>query len=189
MVSVRGQLESAPLVDIASVRQEYWQRKEVLLPSLAKMMPKKKVWFGLKEVESQPKLILKRLSEEEWRSINERFWTVKEELAKQAPLLNRLYKKMAKGQILKKDEMKVVNHSQNKAMPIYIAMLELMIEEPKMNFEEVRLLVDAVDDYDRETLMAYVNTLTSEKAVVAQQINQERTEELNKMRSQMISEA
>lgn len=189
MVRVKGQLESAPLVDIASVRQEYWQRKEVLLPSLAKMMPKKKVWFGLKEVERQPKLILKRLSEEEWRSINERFWTVKEELAKQAPLLNRLYKKMSKGQILKKDEMKVVNHSQNKAMPIYIAMLELMIEEPKMSYEEVRLLIDAVDDYDRETLMAYVNTLTSEKAIVAQQINQERTEELNKMRSQMISEA
>jgi hypothetical protein len=85
--------------------------------------------------------------------------------------------------------MKIINHSQNKAMPIYTAMLELMIEEPKMNFEEVRLLVDAVDDYDRETLMAYVNTLTSEKAVVAQQINQERTEELNKMRSKMMSGA
>ncbi len=187
MVSVRGQLESAPLVDMASVRQEYWQRKEVLLPSLAKMMPKKKVWFGLKEVERQPKLILRRLTEEEWRSINERFWSVKEELAKQAPLLNKLSKKMAKGLILKKEEMKVINHSQTKAMPIYTAMLELMIEEPKMSFEEVRLLIDAVDEYDRETLMAYVNTLTSEKAIVAQQINQERTEELNKMRSEMMT--
>ena len=94
---------------------------------------------------------------------------------------------MAKGLILKKEEMKIINHSQTKAMPIYTAMLELMIEEPKMSFEEVRLLIDAVDEYDRETLMAYVNTLTSEKAIVAQQINQERTEELNKMRSDMMT--
>jgi len=42
MVKVRGQID-APLVDIANVRQEYWQRKEVRLPSISKFMPKKKV--------------------------------------------------------------------------------------------------------------------------------------------------
>ena len=42
MVRVKGQLADSPLLDIGAVKQEYWQRKEVLLPSLAKLMPKKK---------------------------------------------------------------------------------------------------------------------------------------------------
>jgi len=186
MVRVKGQID-APLVDIANVRQEYWQRKEVRLPSIAKFMPKKKVWFGLREIEQEPKLILRRLSEEEWRSINERFWNVRERLAKKLPTLRKLYAKAAKGQILKAKEQKVLNHAQTESMPIYVAMLELMIEEPQMSFEDVRLLVDAVDEYDRETLLSYVNTLTSEKAIVAHRVNQERMEELNKMERQVAA--
>ena len=186
MVKVKGQID-APLVDIANVRQEYWQRKEVRLPSVAKFMPKKKVWFGLKEVEQEPKLILRRLSEEEWRSINERFWQVRDNLAKKLPTLRKLYDKAAKGQKLKATEQRVLNHSQTESMPIYIAMLELMIEEPQMNFEDVRLLIDALDDYDRETLLSYVNSLTSEKAIVAHRINEERMEELNKMERQVAA--
>jgi len=186
MVRVKGQID-APLVDIANVRQEYWQRKEVRLPSIAKFMPKKKVWFGLREVEQEPKIILRRLSEEEWRSINERFWSVREGLAKKLPTLRKLYAKAAKGQILKAKEQKVLNFAQTESMPIYIAMLELMIEEPQMSFEDVRVLVDSLDDYDRETLLSYVNTLTSEKAIVAHRINEERMEELNKMQSQVAA--
>jgi len=186
MVRVKGQID-APLVDIANVRQEYWQRKEVRLPSIAKFMPKKKVWFGLKEVEQEPKIILRRLSEEEWRSINERFWSVREELAKKLPILRKLYDKAAKGLVLKASEQKVLNHSQTESMPIYIGMLELMIEEPNMSYEDVRVLVDSVDDYDRETLLSYVNSLTSEKAIVAHRINEERMEELNKMQKQVAA--
>ena len=186
MVRVKGQID-APLVDIANVRQEYWQRKEVRLPSIAKFMPKKKVWFGLKEVEQEPKIILRRLTEEEWRSITERFWKVKDDLAKKLPMLRKLYGKAAKGQKLKATEQKVLNHSHTESMPIYIAMLEMMIEEPVMSYEEVRVLVDAVDEYDRETLLSYVNSLTSEKAMVAHKINEERMEELNKMQSQIAS--
>ena len=187
MVSVRGQLASAPLVDIASVRQEYWQRKEVLLPSLKDTMPVETKWWGLRKVRREPKLVLRRLTEEEWRSINERFWNVRDDLAKQMPLLRKLYDKMAKGNMLKQKEMKVLNHSQNKAMPIYKAMLELMIEEPRMNYDEVSLLMDAVDEYDRESLLAYVNTLTAEKAVVAHRINEERVDEMNQMRAEMMA--
>ena len=186
MVKVRGQID-APLVDIANVRQEYWQRKEVRLPSIAKFMPKKKVWFGLREVEQEPKIIIRRLSEEEWRSINERFWQVRENLAKKLPTLRKLYEKAAKGLTLKKSEQKVLNHAQTESMPIYIAMLELMIEEPKLSYEDVRVLVDSVDDYDRETLLSYVNSLTSEKAVVAHRVNQERMEELNKLQSEVAA--
>jgi hypothetical protein len=186
MVRVKGQID-APLVDIANVRQEYWQRKEVRLPSIAKFMPKKKVWFGLKEVEQEPKLVLRRLTEEEWRSINERFWNVRDNLAKKLPTLRKLYDKASKGQKLKASEQKVLNYSQTESMPIYTAMLELMIEEPQMSFEDVRLLIDALDDYDRETLLSYVNSLTSEKAIVAHRINEERMEELNKMERQVAA--
>jgi len=186
MVKVRGQID-APLVDMANVRQEYWQRKEVRLPSIAKFMPKKKVWFGLREVEQEPKIILRRLTEEEWRSINERFWSVREELAKQLPMLRKLYEKAAKGLILKAKEQKVLNHAQTKSMPIYIAMLELMIEEPTLSYDDVNLLIDSLDDYDRETLLSYVNSLTSEKAIVAHRVNQERMEDLNKMQREVAA--
>ena len=150
-------------------------------------MPKKKVWFGLREVEQEPKIIIRRLSEEEWRSINERFWNVREKLAKKLPMLRKLYEKAAKGLILKAKEQKVLNNAQTESMPIYIAMLELMIEEPQLSFDDVRVLIDSLDDYDRETLLSYVNSLTSEKAVVAHRVNQERMEELNKMESQVAA--
>jgi len=187
MVKVKGQIDT-PLIDMSHIREEYWQRKEVYLPSVAKFMPKKKVWFGLKEVEQKPMVVLRRLSEEEWRSINERFWKTKENMAKDLPLLRKLYEKSAKGLTLKAEEIKVLNNAQNQSMPIYIGMLELMIEEPKMNYEDVRLLVDALDDYDRDTLISYVNSLTSEKASIAHRINQERLEELNQMQSQISAE-
>ena len=48
MVKVKGQIDT-PLIDMSHIREEYWQRKEVFLPSVAKFMPKKKVWFGLRE--------------------------------------------------------------------------------------------------------------------------------------------
>jgi len=187
MVKVKGQIDT-PLIDMSHIREEYWQRKEVYLPSVAKFMPKKKVWFGLREVEQKPMIVLRRLSEEEWRSINERFWKTKENMAKDLPMLRKLYDKNAKGLTLSAKEMRVLNSAQNKSMPIYVAMLELMIEEPKMNYKDVTLLVDALDDYDRETLISYVNTLTSEKASIAQKINQERIEELNQMQSQVSAE-
>ena len=77
--------------------------------------------------------------------------------------------------------MRVLNNAHTKSMPIYTAMLELMIEEPKLKYEDVRLLLDALDDYDRDTLLSYVNTLNSQKATIAHKINQERLEELNQM--------
>jgi len=186
MVSTTGQLD-APLVDIGNVQKEYWQRKEVLMPSLAEFMPQKKHWFGLKKTKQTPKLILRRLNEEEWRSINERFMGLREELHKQLPLLNRFLAKMGKGQVLKEKESRVVNHAQTQALPIYTAMLELMIEQPKMNFDEVRVLLDAVDDYDRETLLSFVNAMTSEKATVANQITKERTAELGELKREMLA--
>ena len=84
--------------------------------------------------------------------------------------------------------MRVLNNAHSKSMPIYTAMLELMIEEPKLKYDDVQLLIDALDDYDRETLLSYVNTLTSEKATIAQKINQERLDELNQMQREVSTE-
>ena len=173
---------------MSHIREEYWQRKEVFLPSIAKFMPKKKVWFGLREVDQKPMIVIRRLSEEEWRSINERFWQTKESMAKDLPMLRKLYDKNAKGLTLSSKEMRVLSNAHSKSMPIYTAMLELMIEKPKLKYDDVKLLIDALDDYDRETLLSYVNTLTSEKATIAQKINQERLDELNQMQREVSTE-
>ena len=63
-----------------------------------------------------------------------------------------------------------------------------MNEKPKLRYDDVQLLIDALDDYDRETLLSYVNTLTSEKATIAQKINQERLDELNQMQREVSTE-
>ena len=185
MVSVKGQLEDSPLLDVGAVKKEYWQRKEVLLPSLAKLMPKKKKgWFGRSKPQT-PKIIIRRLTEEEWREIDERFYDQKAELIKNKNALSHLGNKMAEGKSLSKQEYTVINAAQSKAMPIYKGMLEVMIEEPEMNYSDVSAMVDVLDDYDRNTLMAYVNLLTSQKAEAAKRVLDQRNDELNKMHSKI----
>ena len=71
-------------------------------------------------------------------------------------------------------------------MPIYIGMLELMIDEPKMEYSQVEALLDIVDQHDKDTLMAYVNTLTSEKMSVAQAVANERMDEVDGIRTKMM---
>jgi Mor family transcriptional regulator len=65
-------------------------------------------------------------------------------------------------------------------------MLELMIDEPRMEYAEVEALLDVVDQHDKDTLMAYVNTLTSEKMSVAQAVANERMDEVDGMRTKMM---
>ena len=185
MVSVKGQLEDSPLLDVGAVRKEYWQRKEVSLPSLAKLMPtKKKGWFGRSKPQT-PKIIIRRISEEEWRDIDERFYDQKAKLIDNKNALMVLANKLNEGKALSKDEYMVVNAAQSKAMPIYIGMLEIMIEEPEMNYADVSAMIDVLDDYDRNTLMAYVNLLTSQKAEAAKRVLDQRNDELNKMHSKI----
>ena len=184
MVTVKGQLEDSPLLDVGAVKKEYWQRKEVLLPSLAKLMPKKKGWFGRSKQET-PKIVIRRLNEEEWREIDERFYDQKAELIKNKNALSHLGNKMADGKSLSKQEYIVINAAQSKAMPIYKGMLEVMIEEPEMNYSDVSAMIDILDDYDRNTLMAYVNLLTSQKAEAAKRVLDQRNDELNKMQSKI----
>jgi deoxyhypusine synthase len=184
MVRVKGQLADSPLLDIGAVKQEYWQRKEVLLPSLAKLMPKKKGWFG-RSKDQAPKIVIRRLTEQEWRDIDERFYDHKVELVKNKAALTNLTQKLLDKKTLSKDEYSVINAAQTKAMPIYKGMLEVMIEEPQMTYTDVSAMMDILDDYDRNTLTAYVNLLTSQKAESAKRILDERNQELDQIQAKV----
>ena len=180
MVKVHGQM-SAPILDMSAVKREYWERKEVTLPSLKNFMPEEKKWFGLVKTRRTPKIILKRISTSEWESINERFADLREELAKRQPVLRSILQKIQDGKRTTKKEMQLIADAEESANPIFFAMLELMIEEPNLTYEEVIQLLDVLDDFDKKTLMGFVNSMTSEKATVMQRIYNERTSELNDM--------
>ena len=185
MVSVRNQM-SDPLVDIVSVRQEYWNRKTVELPSLAQFHKPKgwRRWFWKEET---PVLVLRRLSEAEWTDINVRFNDIKLEIAKEMDMLRHLVDKMMEGELMTEKEMKVLHAATVKVMPIYIGMLELMIEEPKMDYEGVRLLLDACDKRDKDTLIAFVDMLTTEKMKAAQAIYKEQLQDIKKTEAEMLA--
>ena len=191
MVSTTGQL-NRPLVDIGIVKREYWERKTIELPSLAKYQKEKKSWWNFKSWfvgNPSPVLVVRRLKSEEWDSINERFLDLRTELAKDSIILQNIVSKMMDSQEITQEEKKIIAAAQAKAMPVYYGMLELMIEEPKMEYAEVQALLDVCDQNDRDNLMAQVNTLTSEKMSVAQAIADERMSEVNDLRGKMLEDA
>ena len=179
MVRVRGQLD-APLVDIETVKHEYWNRKTVYLPSLAQFQ-KPKGWLSYFKKTHTPVCVIRRLSDEEWRQIDEKFYHLKLELGKNQHLLNKLTTKMMEGKKLTKKQQTVMNHHMSLAMPIYYGMLEVMIEEPDLDYEGVKALLDCCDQKDRDSLLAYVNVLTSEKMSVMQAVYNEKSAEINQM--------
>ena len=85
-----------------------------------------------------------------------------------------------------KKELLLLGEAKVKSLPIYIGMLELMIEKPNMNYEQVLKLWDCLDSYDQDTLASIVNMLTSEKMVVTQNINQKRLSELDGIKAEAI---
>ena len=190
MVSTRGQI-NRPLVDIGLVQREYWERKTIELPSLAKLQKEKKSWWNVKSWfvgNPSPVLVVRRLKSEEWDSINERFLDLRTDLAKDSIILQNIIAKMMDFQEITQEEKKIIASAQAKAMPIYYGMLELMIEEPKMEYADVQSLLDVCDQNDRDNLMAQVNTLTSEKMSVAQAVADERMSEVNDLRGQMLGD-
>jgi len=188
MVSTRGQI-NRPLVDIGLVQREYWERKTIELPSLTKYQEEKKSWkkpsTWFKKTHT-PVCVIRRLSNTEWDGINEKFLDLRTDLAKDAVLLNNIMSRMMASEEITQEEKKIVAVAQAKAMPIYIGMLEVMIEEPKMEYVDVAAMLDVCDQNDKDNLMAQVNTLTSEKMSVAQAIANERMSEVNELRTQMM---
>jgi hypothetical protein len=188
MVKVRGQINQ-PIVDIAQVQEEYWERRTFELPSLAhlhkptgwrKYLPWKK--------EQTPVVILRRLSTEEWMEFEDRFYNLKTELVKEAPTYRAVINKMMEGKSLSENEQATLTMANKKALPMYIAMLEKMLDEPKLNYDEVSILVSSLDDYDRSTLMAQVNSITSQKMSVANKVNQERVAEMDKLHKETMAQ-
>ena len=186
MVSTRGQI-NRPLVDIGIVQREYWERKTIELPSLRKFQ-KKKGWRGWFQKNPSPVCVIRRLSSQEWDNINEKFLDLRTELARDSMLLQNIVSKMMDAEEISQEEKVIIASAQAKAMPIYIGMLEVMIEEPKMQYADVQALLDVCDQNDRDNLMAQVNTLTSEKMSVAQAIADERMGEVNELRTQMLGD-
>jgi len=188
MVKVRGQINQ-PIVDIAQVQEEYWERRTFELPSLAhlhkptgwrKYLPWKK--------EQTPVVILRRLTTEEWMEFEDRFYNLKTELIKEAPTYRAVINKMMEGKSLSKNEQATLAMANKKSLPMYIAMLEKMLDKPKLNYDEVSILISSLDDYDRSTLMAQVNSITSQKMSVANKVNQERVAEMDKMHKETLAQ-
>jgi hypothetical protein len=184
MVSTRGQLD-APLLDVSQVEQEFWERKEVTLHSLAKFN-KPKGWKKYVFKNRAPKIVLKRLTAEEWDKIDLKFYNLKLELAKSAPMYHRITEKSLAGKDLTEKELLLMGEAKVKTLPIYVGMLELMIEKPKMNYEQVLKLWDCLDNYDQDSLASIVNMLTSEKMAVTQNVNKKRLAELDGIKAEAI---
>ena len=190
MVSTTGQL-NRPLVDIGTVQREYWERKTIELPSLAKYQAEKKSWWNFKNWfvgNPSPVVVIRRLKSAEWDEINEKFLDLRTDLAKDSIILQNIVSKIMDAEEITQEEKKIIAHAQGKAMPIYYGMLEVMIEEPKMEYAEIVALLDVCDQNDRDNLMAQVNTLTSEKMRVAQAIADERMSEVNELHTKMSKE-
>ena len=190
MVSTTGQL-NRPLVDIGTVQREYWERKTIELPSLAKYQAEKKSWWNFKNWfvgNPSPVVVIRRLKSVEWDEINEKFLDLRTDLAKDSIILQNIVSKIMDAEQITQEEKKIIAHAQAKAMPIYYGMLEVMIEEPKMEYAEIVALLDVCDQNDRDNLMAQVNTLTSEKMSVAQAIADERMSEVNELHTKMSKE-
>jgi|TARA_R100000455_G_C6238876_1_gene98349 hypothetical protein len=188
MVKVRGQINQ-PIVDIAQVQEEYWERRTFELPSLAHMHKPTgwKKYLPWKKTQT-PVVILRRLTTEEWMDYEETFYNLKADLVKEVPTYRAIVNKMMSGKKLTKKEQASLSVANRKSLPLYIGMLEKMMEEPDLNYDEVTILLDSLDDYDRNTLMAQVNTMTSQKMAIAHKINQERMGEMDRMHKETIAQ-
>jgi len=188
MVKVRGQIDQ-PIVDIAQVQEEYWERRTFELPSLAHMHEPKgwKKYIPWKKTQT-PVVILRRLTLENWAEFDERFYNLKADLARDMPTYRKIVEKVTKVDKLTDAESVTLAEANKKALPIYIAMLEKMIEKPDLSYDQVKILLDTLDEYDRNTLLGQVNILTSQRMTVANKIGKERMAEVKKMQEETFAQ-
>ena len=187
MVKVRGQMDQ-PIVDIAQVQEEYWERRTFELPSLAhlhkptgwrKYLPWQKT--------QTPIVVLRRLKADDWAEFDERFYNLKADLARDMPSYRKIAEKMLSVEELTKEESVTLTEANKRAMPMYIGMLEKMIEKPDLSYDEIKILLDTLDEYDRNTLLGQVNTLTSQRMSVANKIGQERMAEVKQIQEETFA--
>ena len=187
MVKVRGQMDQ-PLVDIAQVQEEYWERRTFELPSLARMH-KPTGWrkYLPWQKTQTPIVVLRRLSAEDWAEFDERFYNLKADLARDMPAYRKIVDKMMGVEQLTEEETLTLAQANKRAMPMYIAMLEKMIEKPQLSYDQIKILLDTLDEYDRNTLLGQVNTLTSQRMSVANKIGQERMAEVKRIQEETFA--
>jgi hypothetical protein len=181
MVRVRGQLD-APLLDVGAVREDYWERKEILLPSLSRLF-EPKGWRKYFYKTQAPKIVLKRLTQSDWDEIEDKNYALRAETNDEAEKLMPLINKHIAGQDLTKEELRKIDAFGVKMRPMNYSMLQHIICEPKMSYEDVAMMMDILDDYDAETLLSYVSLMTSEKASVMKRVYDKRMQE-----AEMISQ-
>ena len=58
--------------------------------------------------------------------------------------------------------------------PVTYTMLQFIIDEPKMTYEDVSMMMEVLDDFDTDTLLSYVSVMTSEKASVMKRVYDKR---------------
>ena len=187
MVKVRGQMDQ-PIVDIAQVQEEYWERRTFELPSLAHLHKPTGWRKYLPWAKTQtPIVILRRMTTEEWVEFEERFYNLKADLARDMPSYRKIAEKMLSVEELTKEESVTLTEANKRAMPMYIGMLEKMIEKPDLSYDEIKILLDTLDEYDRNTLLGQVNTLTSQRMSVANKIGQERMAEVKQIQEETFA--
>ena len=64
-----------------------------------------------------------------------------------------------------------------KTRPISYNMLQHIITEPKMSYDDVAIMMDIIDQNDTDTLLSYVSIMTSEKARAMKLIYDKRMKE------------
>ena len=95
------------------------------------------------------------------------------ELPKYMPIINKFMAgtDMSDEERLKLDEFSV------KMRPMNYTMLQFIIDEPKMGYDDIVMMMEVLDGYDTETLLSYVSLMTSEKASVMKRIYDKRMQE------------
>ena len=176
MVRVRGQLD-APLVDIGAVREGYWERKEIKLPSLARFH-KPKGWLSWLKKEQVPKVVLTRLGKDEFEKVDAEFIELKTKMMKNGPRLTQITNKIMQGKEVSDKENLFVIDASLQMVPYMNAMLSKMIIEPKMTYDEVNDMMACLSDFDSNSLYAIVNAMTSEKARALKYVYEQRTAEM-----------
>jgi len=175
MVRVRGQLD-APLLDVGAVREDYWERKEILLPSLSRLF-KPKGWRRFFYKTQAPKIVLKRLTSTDWEKIDEKTQAFKTQVENDVKKHTPIIQKYNTGKKLTDKEYRKINEFGIKMRPVTYTMLQFIIDEPNMSYEEVSMMMEVLDDFDCDTLLSYVSIMTSEKASVMKRIYDKRMEE------------
>ena len=180
MVRVRGQID-APLLDIEAVTEDYWERKEILLPSLSRLF-KPKGWRRFFYKTQAPKVVLKRLTQSDWDEIEDKNFALKAKVEDDARKLTPIIQKFNAGKELTQSETRKLEKYGISMRPVTYSMLQFIIEEPKMSYDEVTMMMEILDDYDTETLLSYVSLMTSEKASVMKRIYDKRMQEAEMIR-------